>query len=682
MALAPSSPLRISWTLIGVLSVVSGVVVALVAVPGVRVTTGASAATALDEGVARGLMAAIPVAVALYACRHPAHARFGRWLLAFSAVWFVGSLSSSSSSFVYSVGRVSGWVSVLFLGAVTLAFPSGRLVSRVDRALVTAAAATVIVLYLPSTLLVERYPAPSSFASCDARCPRNAFMVTGHEPALIGGFVAPARDILVMLIALLVAARLWDRIRRANTLVRQTLVPVLVASIGWLLLREPVTVVRRIAPHSGATQAAVWLMDFAMPAIAIAFLVGIVRWHLFVTAAMHQANARLRKLPRAREVRDVLAEVFEDPGLQIGRWFHEPRCWVTANGRTLDAQAPSSGRWVTEIREGDRHVVAIEHDAVLRDEPAFIDTAASLARIAFEGDHLAARTAELLQELTASRARLATAESERRRIVRDLHDGALQPLTVLTLGQFSVARDGSPVGREEWQSKKARDLLKLVVARRGRPAPREWLMEVLWPGQDPGLLSNRLSVALSTLRSVLDPGHGFGSDHFVVATAQAIWLRSENIDVDIERFLALGQTAIDLYRGGEVDEARLRLEASAAAYVGDFLEEDLYEDWAVALREEARALYISVVAALAELSIAAGHYDAAIRYRLRALERDRWDESAHLGLMTALAAAGRHGEARRAYRDYARRMREIGVDPAPFAGVNTDGGVRPRSAAR
>jgi DNA-binding SARP family transcriptional activator len=397
---------------------------------------------------------------------------------------------------------------------------------------------------------------------------------------------------------------------------------------------------------------------------------------------MHRANARLRKLPRPPEVRDVLAEVFEDPGLQIGQWLRERRCWVTADGRMLEAGAPSSGRWLTEIREGDRRVVAIEHDAILRDEPAFIDTAASLARIAFEGDHLAARTAELMQELTASRARLAAADSERRRIARDLNEGAQRPLKVVTLGQFSVARDGSPVGREEWQSKKARDLFKLILARRGRPAPREWLMEVLWPGQDPRLLSNRLSVALSTLRGVLDPDHGFGSDHFVVATAQAIWLRSENVDVDVERFLALGQTAIDLYRDGEIDEARLRLEAAAAAYVGDFLEEDLYEDWAVALREEARALYISVVAALAELSIAAGDYDAAIRYRLRVLERDRWDESAHVGLLTALAAGGRHGEARRAYRDYVARMREIGVEPAPFAGVNADGGVRPPSAAR
>ena len=81
------------------------------------------------------------------------------------------------------------------------------------------------------------------------------------------------------------------------------------------------------------------------------------------------------------------------------------------------------------------------------------------------------------------------------------------PLSISTLGLFALARGGSRVDRREWQSKKARDLLKLLITRRGRPALRDWLMEALWRGQDPGLLSNRLSVALSTLRGVLDPDH-------------------------------------------------------------------------------------------------------------------------------------------------------------------------------
>jgi signal transduction histidine kinase len=410
------------------------VVVAVLAVPGVRATTDASPATAVDEGVARGVMAGIPIAVALFACRRQAHIRFGRLLLGFSAVWFLALLSSSSSSFVYSVGRVSSFVGVLFLVLTVMAFPSGRLVSRVDRALAAAGVSIVLVLFLPTTLLVEQYPFPFPFASCDARCPRNAFMVSSHQPAFVAGVVAPLRDFLVTLIVTLVAARLWQRIRRANTVLRETLAPVLAALIAWLLLYAAGLVIRRIAPHSVVTHALMWLYCVAASAVMVAFLVGIVRGHLFVTAAMHDATARLRDLPGPRQVRDVLAEGFEDPQLQVGRWLGRNGSWIDADGRRLEAPAPDSGRWLTQIRDRDRRVVAIEHDAVLRDEPAFVDTAGWLTRIAFEGERLAARTAEALRELMASRARLlAAADGERRRIAKDLHDGAQQRLVALQI---------------------------------------------------------------------------------------------------------------------------------------------------------------------------------------------------------------------------------------------------------
>jgi DNA-binding SARP family transcriptional activator len=242
----------------------------------------------------------------------------------------------------------------------------------------------------------------------------------------------------------------------------------------------------------------------------------------------------------------------------------------------------------------------------------------------------------------------------------------LAPIKVSTLGRFGVVRDGRPLGRDEWKSKKARDLLKLLVARRGRPTPRDVLMEALWPQHDPKRLANRLSVALSTLRSVLDPDRRHPSDHFLVSSAGAIGLRSANVEVDVETFIERSEQALDSYRN-RPDESLPLLEAAEAAYVGDFLEEDLYEDWATPLREEARAQYLAVVVALAETAEAAGQADATIRYRLRALERDSYDEGAHLGLVAAFLAAGRHGEARRAYREYTARMEEIGVEPEPFS---------------
>ena len=242
------------------------------------------------------------------------------------------------------------------------------------------------------------------------------------------------------------------------------------------------------------------------------------------------------------------------------------------------------------------------------------------------------------------------------------------PLVVQALGRFRVLRGGEPIPLTAWQSRKARDLLKILVARRGRPTPRDFLMEALWPEQDPGKLGNRLSVLLSTVRTVLDPDKRFDADHFIAADRSSLWIQSEHLAVDVECFLDAASAALAVLRDGSPD-AGSSLAAAEATYSGDFLEEDAYEDWAVALREEARAAYTEVARALAEDASARGDADAATRYYLRVLERDPYDEPAHLGLVTALDAAGRHGEARRRFRAYCARMESIGIESASFPAV-------------
>lgn len=240
-----------------------------------------------------------------------------------------------------------------------------------------------------------------------------------------------------------------------------------------------------------------------------------------------------------------------------------------------------------------------------------------------------------------------------------------RPLQVQTLGRFRVQRGDELVPHTAWQSKKARDLLKMLVARRGRRTPRDVVMEALWPGDDPARVGKRLSVALSTLRGVLDPEKNVDPEHFVSADPSAIAIELEHVDVDVERFLTEASAGLAERREGRSEAAR-RLAAAEAAYAGDFLEEDAYSDWAQPLREEARAVYVEVLRALAEDASANGDDDAATRYLLRVLERDPYDEPAHLQLVRALVVAGRHGEARRHFRTYRVRMQEIGVESAPF----------------
>ena len=290
------------------------------------------------------------------------------------------------------------------------------------------------------------------------------------------------------------------------------------------------------------------------------------------------------------------------------------------------------------------------------------ETHVELLTALLTGDDDRARSAD--ERLVALGAR-----GYRAQLSRLLPPASAPPLLVQTLGRFRVLRDGVPISLEAWQSRKARDLLKILVTRRGRPAPRDFLMEALWPGQPAGPLGSRLSVLLSTVRSVLDPGKRVDPDHFVAADAAAAWLRAENVPVDVERFLALAVDGLAQTKAGTFTAGQ-RLAEAEAAFTGDFLEEDAYEDWAIAFREEVRATYVEVARALAEDAARRGEADAAARFYRRVLERDRYDEPAHLGLVSVLSTAGRHGEARRCFSAYCARMDEIGVESVPFPGAH------------
>ena len=109
------------------------------------------------------------------------------------------------------------------------------------------------------------------------------------------------------------------------------------------------------------------------------------------------------------------------------------------------------------------------------------------------------------------------------------------------------------------------------------------------------------------------------------------------------------------------------LARAEAAYLGEVLPEDAYDEEFTSLRDEARAAFLAVARALARIEEHAGHPEAAGRHYQRLLAVDPFDEAAHLGLVSALSLAGQHGEARRVYDKYAERMGELGLEPAPFS---------------
>lgn len=216
----------------------------------------------------------------------------------------------------------------------------------------------------------------------------------------------------------------------------------------------------------------------------------------------------------------------------------------------------------------------------------------------------------------------------------------------------------------QWRSRKARDLLKLLIARRGAPLAREAVTALIWPGETAETAGGRLSVALSTLRAVLDPARQYPADHYLASEDGAIWLRVAHVDIDLETFLADSERALAGRAAGDAGIAELA--AAEARYTGEFCPEDLAIAELVAVREQARAAYLSVLRALAEAYAERADHDLATRCLLRLLAQDRYDEPAHLALVRELDRAGRYGEARRMYHGYTAAMAELARPPAAY----------------
>ncbi|MCW2750721.1 MAG: hypothetical protein JWR83_1831 [Aeromicrobium sp.] len=237
-------------------------------------------------------------------------------------------------------------------------------------------------------------------------------------------------------------------------------------------------------------------------------------------------------------------------------------------------------------------------------------------------------------------------------------DDGTAPIRVHTLGTFVLYRHGEPVASSEWPSRKARDILKILAARGASGIRREELADALWPDDDdPG---SKLSVALSHLRRVLDPAKEHDASQFVIADRASVRLDLDNTSVDVVEFRGAANESLAAHAANDPGAIEM-LEAAAAMHTGDFLGDDLYEDWAAEARDEVEALGGDIIRVLAFALAKTSDPQRAVGWFARLLTYDPHDEPTYEALIFLLASDRRHGEARRYHRMYEMRMRELDV---------------------
>jgi signal transduction histidine kinase len=132
-------------------------------------------------------------------------------------------------------------------------------------------------------------------------------------------------------------------------------------------------------------------------------------------------------------LREVLARSLGDPDLKVAYPLGDPGRLADATGTVIDPAQPE-GRAVTPLTRRGQTVALLSHRRGLLDDPAVVDEVVAATRLAADNERLQAEVLAQLAELRASRARIVTTgDAERRRLERDLHDGAQQRLVGLSL---------------------------------------------------------------------------------------------------------------------------------------------------------------------------------------------------------------------------------------------------------
>ncbi len=331
----------------------------------------------------------------------------------------------------FTVGNLTESVSGAALAQLALAWPSGRLRSRFERWVVIAEYAWT----LGPTLVAMLFWNPA-FSGCNASCPANLLLIDGSRPvwdainaASIPGSLVLTGTVLVLIIRHWRSARGWSR--RAMT-------PLLWISVAVIA----VSVAQDVTGNLNLPIAnSVFLSDIA-PLVVLAGPALVVASTLRARSARGAVGAAVVDMepgaPPGR-LRDTLARALGDSTLQLAFRRPDGSGYLDTSGQAVDPARPGPGRAVTPITEADGAVLV--HDAGLEQEPQLVRLTAAAANMALEHARLQAEVQAQLEQVRASRARIVEAgDAERRRLERDLHDGAQQRLVTLSLA-LGMARD-------------------------------------------------------------------------------------------------------------------------------------------------------------------------------------------------------------------------------------------------
>ncbi len=378
--------------------------------------------------------------------------RFGPLMLVAGWTAFVTTGSYTTSDVPFTIGQIFDLLPIAMFLHVFLAYPSGRLQSGLERFVVVAAYAISIGLQIPKLML-------------GSSGPDNLTEVTSWPETA----ESIQRVQLWLLIALLVAGVVLLLARRQHAPPSRRPIAMLVDS--YVVALALLALLLLAGLNQWPSLETIHRIAFISLGIAPAlFLTGLLSARL---ARSDVANmfVELSANPAPADLRDAFARALRDPSLVLAYWLPDRGEWADEGGRYVEVPSPDPGRSTTMIEADGEPVAALLHEAALEDERELLDAVGAAGAIALENARLQAELRARITELSESRGRVIEAEQNaRRRLERDLHDGAQQRLIAISLelGQIAAESDAETSARlDETRLEVARSLEELRDLARG-----------------------------------------------------------------------------------------------------------------------------------------------------------------------------------------------------------------------
>jgi signal transduction histidine kinase len=365
------------------------------------------------------------IGAGLFAWVRSPESSIGPLMVATGFAWFVSLVTASNVPGLFIAAALLS--SLYFVTAIhmLLAAPHGQGLARGDRRIVTAGYLLVTLGTIPFALFSD----PAN--DCE-KCPSNPLLIEDNQT------FADIWNTVISLVGLVliigVLRSLVLRWRRATRPERRLYAPVYASGVALMI-----AVFAQLGLQTSGSDGRALDVVFIVSVIPLAlvpylFVAAFVRTRMAQGGAVGGLITRLGEAPRPGGLRDALADALDDPSLELLFWLPDARRYVDARGQEYELPEDDPARAVTKVERDGECVAAIVHDGTLPHMHEHVQAVGAAAALALENERLDAALRAKIDELRGSRERmLQIGLEERRRLERDLHDGAQQRLVSMAL---------------------------------------------------------------------------------------------------------------------------------------------------------------------------------------------------------------------------------------------------------